>query len=286
MTEQSLISLENLNILAEGLDHPEAVASGLDGFVYAGGEAGQIYRIHPKSGQVDEIANTGGFILGLCLDADNNIYACDEALHKVFRITRDGTITIYSEGTTDRPMVLPNYPVFDSNGNLYVSDSGDWDGNNGCIFKVDKNGETSVIYDEPLAFPNGMALSDDSKHLYVILSNQPGVVRFPLYDDHTVGSVEHIIDLPDTVPDGLAFDSENNLYISCYTPDRIYRLGQDGTLEILIEDRRHTDLCSPTNIAFFGENLEKLAIASLGGWNLMQVKMTISGHSLHYPTFR
>ena len=32
-----------------------------------------------------------------------------------------------------------------------------------------------------------------------------------------------LVDLPKTVPDGLAFDIENNLYISCYRPDIIYR---------------------------------------------------------------
>ena len=32
-----------------GLDHPEGIAVGLDGTLYAGGEAGQIYRISSVS---------------------------------------------------------------------------------------------------------------------------------------------------------------------------------------------------------------------------------------------
>lgn len=62
-------SLRDLRVLAQGLDHPEGVATGPDGMIYAGGEAGQVYRIDPDSGQVDEVANTGGFVLGLCHDA-------------------------------------------------------------------------------------------------------------------------------------------------------------------------------------------------------------------------
>ncbi|MFM8485773.1 MAG: hypothetical protein ACKOCH_05525, partial [Bacteroidota bacterium] len=50
---------------ASGLDHPECVAVHPDGSVWAGGEAGQIYRISPDGRVVEEVANTGGFVLGL-----------------------------------------------------------------------------------------------------------------------------------------------------------------------------------------------------------------------------
>ena len=35
----------DISILVEGLDHAEGIAWGLDGYAYAGGEAGQIYKI-------------------------------------------------------------------------------------------------------------------------------------------------------------------------------------------------------------------------------------------------
>jgi gluconolactonase len=281
--QEPLLSLTALNTLATGLDHPEGVAWGQDGFIYAGGEAGQIYRINPDNGEFNEVANTGGFILGLCLDADHNIYACDEVLHKVFRITPDGTVSVYSAGTDERPMVLPNYPVFDPSGNLYVSASGDWDGNNGCIYRVKPGGETEVISTGDLAFANGLAFDPDDTFLYVALSNLPGVVRFPIYADGTLGDAEHVIDLPRTVPDGLAFDAVGNLYITCYAPDRVYRLTPDGTLNILLEDWRHIDLCSPTNVAFYGADLQHMVIGSLGGMALTSVQIDVPGKPLHYP---
>lgn len=61
--------------LVEGLDHPEGIAWGRDGFAYAGGEAGQVYRIDIEAKTSTKIADTGGFLLGIALDADNNIYA-------------------------------------------------------------------------------------------------------------------------------------------------------------------------------------------------------------------
>lgn len=278
-----LRSLDELTVLASGLDHPEGVAWGQDGTIYAGGEAGQIYRVNPNTGEFSQIATTEGFILGLCLDGQNNIYACDEILHKVFRISPSGEVSVYSTGSRDRPMILPNYPVFDEDGNLFVSASGDWDGSNGCVFRIEPTGETELVSNTDLPFVNGLALHPNSHMLYAALSNMPGIVRFPIETNGQLGAQQHVIDLPKTVPDGLAFDADGNLYIACYTPDRIYRLTNDGKLDIFLEDWRHVDLCSPTNIAFYGDDLKKLVIGSLGGMNLVSIDMQIAGHRLNYP---
>ena len=47
-----------------GLDHPECIAWGCDGYAYAGGEAGQIYRIDLEKRSFEEIANIGGGFVG------------------------------------------------------------------------------------------------------------------------------------------------------------------------------------------------------------------------------
>lgn len=46
-----------------GLNHPECVAVGRDGTLYAGGKAGQIYRISQNGQKVESIASTSGFCL-------------------------------------------------------------------------------------------------------------------------------------------------------------------------------------------------------------------------------
>ena len=63
-------------ILVEDLDHPEGVVWSPDGVLYAGGEAGQIYEV-TLAGEAREVATTGGSLLGLTLDGDGRIYACD-----------------------------------------------------------------------------------------------------------------------------------------------------------------------------------------------------------------
>ena len=66
-----------VSVLVNGLDHPEGIAWGLDGYAYAGGEAGQVYRIDIDRGEMVQFADTGGFVLGMALDAQSNIYVCD-----------------------------------------------------------------------------------------------------------------------------------------------------------------------------------------------------------------
>jgi len=280
---EPLLPITNFRPFVAGLDHPEGVCWGLDGFVYAGGEAGQIYRIAPDGSTVTEIASTGGFILGLAQDADRNLYVCDLGRQAVMRITPQGEVSIYSGGAPDRPFVAPNYPVFDARGNLYVSSSGADRQRNGCLFLIRPGGQTEVISTALNLFPNGMALSPGGDYLYVVLSNLPGVVRVPIRPDATVGRVEPVVTLPRNVPDGLAFDVDGSLYISCYTPDVIYRLTPEGEIDVLAEDWESVTFATPTNIAFGGPELRTLYVASLSRWHLTQGPMPVAGLPLRYP---
>lgn len=278
-----LMSLDAFSTLVDGLDHPEGVAWGPDGYVYAGGEAGQIYRVSLDGGY-EQIASTGGFVLGLCLDASANIYACDIGHKAVMRIARNGIATIYSNGTPERLMQNPNYPVFDRHGNLYVSDSGGWLQDNGCVFRIRPGGQAEVVSEQPLQFPNGMALSPDQHYLYIVLSTtQPGVARIALNDDGSVGPLERVVDLPHTVPDGIAFDADKNLYISCYTPNEIYRLTPDGALDTLVGDWQNTMIAGPANMAFCGPDRTTLVVSSLSRWHLACAAMPVAGAPVLYP---
>ena len=107
-----------------------------DGHVYAGGEAGQVYRISPEGQKVETIATTGGFCLGLTLDRDENLYVCDCAKHAVLKVTQDGKVDHFVYSVRGNPLIQPNFAVFDSKGYLYFSDSGDWKRANGVIYRT------------------------------------------------------------------------------------------------------------------------------------------------------
>ncbi|MCY4540659.1 MAG: SMP-30/gluconolactonase/LRE family protein [Chloroflexi bacterium] len=275
-------SLGQFTILVDGLDHPEGVAWGADGNWYAGGEAGQIYRI-ASDGGFTQVASTGGFVLGLALDAHHNIYACDLFQNKVFKVSGAGDVSVYSEGSADRKFVAPNYPVFTDNGDLYVSSSGGFDEKNGCVFMIRPDGETIVASEAIDHFPNGMALSGDGRELYIILSNMPGIVKAAIRSDGTLGEPQLVVELPGTVPDGLAIDAEGNLYIACYAPNKVLRFTAAGVLELAAEDWQSVVLSAPTNIAFGGPDMKYAVFGSLGRWHLSMIEMPVPGARLRYP---
>ena len=280
-----LMPLSAFSSFVDGLDHPEGVACGPDGGIYAGGEAGQVYRVS-DDGVATEIGSTGGFALGLCLDAEENVYVCDVKRHAVMRMTPAGSVSVHSSGSAARPMVTPNYPVFDAAGNLYVSDSGSWHGNDGCIFRIAPDGATEVFIesDAVAAFPNGLALNPAGTHLSVVVSQLPGVVRVAIEADGMAGVVETVVELPHNVPDGLAFDEAGDLYITCYAPAVIYRVSPGGEVAIVVTDWESTTLATPTNIAFCGGDRKTLVVASLSRWHLARGAMPVAGARLNHPT--
>lgn len=273
----------NIRIVAEGLDHPECVTCDSTGKLYCGGENGQLYSLDDESSSFEVISQRGGLILGICVNGNETIYACDSSSHEVYARKGDGTLVTISRGTQDRPMRIPNFPVLDEAGNLYVSDSGSWPEGGGCIYRINPSGETVVWTTQAHHFTNGLALSPDGDFLYVVESLLPGVSRIPILSDGSAGKSEIVCLMPGTVPDGLAFDQAGRLFISCYRPDRVYRLDVDGTLAIVADDFQGTAIAAPTNIVFAGAGRKTIYVASLGRWHIAAMEADVSGVALRYP---
>jgi len=72
------MDVTQIEVLVDGLDHPEGVAyDHLRGVLYAGGEDGQVYAVDVENGSFAEIARTPGFVLGLAVDGAGRIVVCD-----------------------------------------------------------------------------------------------------------------------------------------------------------------------------------------------------------------
>ena len=267
---------------ADGLDHPECVAVHPDGSVWAGGEAGQIYKISADGQSIEEFANTGGFILGIAFSpAADWLAVCDLKNHCVWKLDiRTKKMTMLSKGTDEHTIQIPNYPVFDNSACLYVSESGEFRKINGKILKIYPDGACSLWHNGPFNFANGLALDAGQKYLYVVCSWLPGVERIAIKPDGSAGERSVYCTLPATVPDGIAFDNAGNLLVSCYTPNRIFKIAPDRTVTILVDDWEAHTLSNPTNMAFGGPDLEQLFVASLGRWHILRINYGAQGMPL------
>jgi gluconolactonase len=284
MTTSAAVGLDAFTMLVEGLDHPECVAVSPDGVLHAGGEAGQIYRVDLERGTVREVANTGGFVLGISFDGQGRLYACDIARHQLLRIElSDGRVDVYSEGTAEHPLVTPNLGCFAPDGSVYLTDSGTWHGNDGRIFRVDPRGRTETWCESSTEFPNGCCLDVDGGSLLVAESTAPALTRIPILADGSAGAREVVTELRGAVPDGVCVDGAGTAVVCCYRPDRIYAVSPNGETSILADDPEGTLLSAPTNAAWYGDGNRLLAVANLGRWHLSTADLGVRGHPPHLP---
>lgn len=272
-----------VRIVVDGLDHPECVTVDRKGNLYCGGESGQLYALSDSDSSANVISTRGGLILGVCVNGNGTIYACDASGKELYARKPDGEFSVISRGSADRVMQIPNFPVLDEQGNIYVSDSGSWPEGGGCVFKISPDGETTIWSEAAPHFTNGLALNPAGTFLYVAESLLAGVTRIPILADGSAGEAEIVCLLPGTVPDGLAFDDAGRLYISCYRPDRVYRLDVDGTLNIVADDFQGTEVAAPTNVVFGGDDGRTLYLASLARWHIGALQVDIPGAPLRYP---
>jgi gluconolactonase len=95
-----------IEILVGGLDHPEGVCwDPRAGVLWAGGEAGQVYRVQLEERRAEEVARAPGFVLGLAVDgrgfSDSGSWGADDG--RVLRLSADGALEVFSTALTNFP---------------------------------------------------------------------------------------------------------------------------------------------------------------------------------------
>ena len=173
------LPIESFELFATGIDHPECLAFDRNGDLWAGGEAGQIYRISPQ-GTVQRVATMGGFCGGLAFSPSAELFVCNPSLG-IVRVNPSGEFSVFASSAGGHRLICPNYGLFDSAGNYYVTDS---------VFRFEIKAGGSVGPPDRYAaecgrFPDGLTL-DAGGNLYVCCYASDEIWRISPAGDKTL----------------------------------------------------------------------------------------------------
>lgn len=132
------------------------------------------------------------------------------------------------------PFTCPNDLVTDHEGNLYFTDSVR---HSGKICYVSKSGHQRILL-ENLDYPNGIIFSQNEEVLYVAESYNNRILKISLKGSGEVDKMNVLADLPvhksgqkeNNLPDGLALDSNGNIWVAHYGMKSILQISPSGKL--------------------------------------------------------
>jgi len=155
-----------------------------------------------------------------------------------------------------------NALTFDKLGNVYVSDSF-----NGVIWKVPLSGGASIWKADPLLGngggaltppfgANGVEFSNDGSTLFVANTAFHQIIQIPVNTDGSAGTASIFI-TGINAPDGIAIDSNNNMWICANQEDEIVVIDNSGKVIAKLGDFEGIDpkgivrgLLFPASLAF------------------------------------
>jgi sugar lactone lactonase YvrE len=242
---------------------------------YAGfAPSGAIARIDLETGAWSSFAKVPspvsgkGFMTGLELDAEGNLYAAlvsfvPDVQAGVYRVgPGGGAATLFA---SHPEMPFPNDLDFDHDGNLYVTDSG-----TGSVFRVSPAGVTELwARDAQLAGDtdacgagtgagfdigaNGLLVDNDA--VFVANTDKSTILEIPRLDTGEAGAVD-VFRGPDCAnlsgADGIAYDHDGGFLVALNRQDRLVRHDRYGGVTTL-DDGGLLDF--PASLAWHGDAL-------------------------------
>ena len=301
--------LSELTIWGEGLERPEDVAVGRDGRVYATDPHVGAREILPD-GTLRSVGETvfPGCCNGISMDLDNRILLANLGAHHgvagpIERLDpNSGVREVLLREVDGRKLTSCNYPMVDSAGNIWCSNSvaaENFEGlaeklaYDGFIFVLRPDGTASVVADG-IGFANGLAMSADEDYLYCCQSFGSNVLRYPVLPGGRLGPGEQYGPQlgpkkgdPGATgqsalayPDGCAFDVEGNLWVTLFWANKVLAITPDGRLMTLIDDPEWKIMKSPANVTFGGEDMKDVYIGGLEMNYVVKLRSPVAGMKL------
>ncbi|MFJ9037016.1 SMP-30/gluconolactonase/LRE family protein [Streptomyces sp. NPDC102406] len=215
-------------LLPLGGEGPEHVTGDGRGGLLTGVADGRVLRVDPATGEVREVARTGGRPMGLTPRSDGTLLVCDaeRGLLAVDLSTR--AVRTLLTGVRGVPFGLCSNVAEAADGTVYVTDSStryglrDWKRDllehvgTGRLIRLAPDGSVDVLLDG-LQFANGVVLTADESCAVVAESGAYRLVRVRL-DGERAGRHDVLADALPGFPDNLTRDADGLIWAAIAGP--------------------------------------------------------------------
>ena len=176
---------------------------------------GRIFKI-TTGGDWHEVANTGGWPNGIAIHQNGTLWVADYRKGLLRINPNSGAIETVLGHRNSESFKGINDLVFDRDGHCYFTDQGQTGMHNpsGCVYRLQTNGKLDQLLANAPS-PNGIALDNSGRFLFVAVTRGNAVWRGPLLPDGSISKVGVFRSFFGTSgPDGMAVDSENRLVVA------------------------------------------------------------------------
>lgn len=288
--------------MARELCAPEGPTAGPDGWILNvcsftrdeswPSRSGDICATHVDSpGATRRLFNTGsdaidGIPAALAFGPDGALYVTDEGHRAILRVGADGTGSRWVDAFEGEPLNGPNDMVFAADGSCFFTDPWGSSQENpiGAVYGRSATGELHRI-DGAMAFPNGIALRGE--RLFVAETLRSCVWVYDIVgpgaaaDRRLYCRQPPVPDVAVYGPDGMAFDSDGNLFVAHFGSGFVFVYDSGGAEA----DRIACGGANPTNVCFGGADHATLFITVDDTGEMVAVDWSVPGQMLNFcPT--
>jgi sugar lactone lactonase YvrE len=242
--------------LVHGLGLLESVRCSGSTVWFSDWSAGEVHRLDLATGHHEVVARVDS--LPLCFDLDGDrLVVLDSATGTLLRGRQDGPLEPWtdvagvSRGAGNEVLTVGEHS--------YVLDFGNFDPREGfptepvgLLVRVARDGMVTAVADG-LAFPNGLALTPDRRHVVVAESHAGRLTAFELLERGGLGERRTWAEVPGSAPDGIAMAADGTCWFADVPNRVVVRVAEGGEVLQRVELDRGAFSCalSPDGTVLF-----------------------------------
>lgn len=251
-----------IRFVGQALQRPECIIAQRDGTLWSADARGGVMRISLDGSQQllspkqdhkgEEVSFEQRFIQsqnaslpnGLALTPEGDFIICNWGLDRIERLRANGELVVLHDNLHGKPLGKTNFPLLDSKGRIWFTVTTQMQPWTDSINAEEADGYIGVIDDEGIrtvatgvSGANEIRFDEDERWLYVVESNARRISRFQVGPDATLSHRE--VYGPETLegfPDGFAFDSFGNLWVTLIMTDKLIAITPEGEVLTLLDD--------------------------------------------------